>query len=191
MNIIITAVGGQGALFAARVIGTAAAASGYDVKMSEVHGMSQRGGSVITHVRFGEKIASPIVEEGSADCILAFEELEAARYISTVKRGGIVIINTQQINPVPVASGLAVYPKNVAGALSALGVMVEAIDGVALAKKAGDVRSVNAVLLGVLARHITLDHARWLDALSVVSPVKACAINVSAFESGFSGIDKA
>ena len=151
-SVMIVGVGGQGSLLASKLLGRLLIDEGYDVKVSEVHGMSQRGGSVVTYVRFGEKVYSPIVTEGEADIIIAFEKLEAARYARYLKKGGKIIVNTQQIDPMPVIIGAAEYPEGVLDELSAKGVDVEALDALSLAEQAGSSKAVNIVLMGRAAK---------------------------------------
>ena len=185
MNIIITAVGGQGALFASKVIGCCAMNAGYEVKASEVHGMSQRGGSVISHLKYGKHIASPIVEEGTADLLLSFELLEAARYVSFVKPGGSIIVNNQRINPLPVLTAQAVYPENIPEMLATLNVTVQCVDAAVLADEVGSIRGVNAVMLGCMAQQSEFTYEQWIDALTSVSPQKFIETNTAAFNKGF------
>jgi len=185
MNIVITAVGGQGALFASKVIGCCAMNAGYDVKASEVHGMSQRGGDVISHMKYGTHLASPIVEEGTADVLLSFELLEAARYVSFVKPGARIIVNNQRINPLPVLTAQAEYPNNIPEMLATLDVSVQCIDAAALAQQAGSIRSVNAVMLGCLAQQSDFTYEQWIAALTAVSPQKFAATNSRAFDLGY------
>ena len=152
MNIMIVGVGGQGTLLASRILGAAAQNIGQDVKLSEVHGMSQRGGSVVTYVKYGEKIASPIIEFGGADIILAFEQLEAYRYMPYLKKGGTYITNTQKTDPMPVICGNAKYPENIVDKIKNAGIDIISCDALSLAKEAGNVKAVNVVLIGVLAK---------------------------------------
>jgi len=184
MNIIITAVGGQGALFASKVIGCCAMNAGYEVKASEVHGMSQRGGSVISHLKYGKHIASPIVEEGTADLLLSFELLEAARYVSFVKPGGSIIVNNQRINPLPVLTAQAVYPEDIPEMLATLNVTVQCVDAAVLADEVGSIRGVNAVMLGCMAQQSEFTYEQWIDALTSVSPQKFIETNKAAFNKG-------
>ncbi len=185
MNIVISAVGGQGALFAARVIGRVALNNNYDVKVSEVHGMSQRGGSVITYVRFGKQIASPIVEEGYADVLLAFEMLEAARYVPYVKKQGVIIINDQKIKPQPVVAGDCAYPDTIVDTIRTLDVKVELIDATARALEAGSSRAVNAVMLGAFAKHTSFSRDSWIQGITDASPAKFVQSNIDAFDKGY------
>ena len=148
---MIVGVGGQGSLLASKLLGRLLVDEGYDVKVSEVHGMSQRGGSVVTYVRFGEKVYSPIVTDGEADLIISFEKLEAARYARYLKKDGCIVVNTQQIDPMPVIIGAAEYPESVLEELQGKGLNVEALDALALAEEAGSSRAVNIVLMGKAA----------------------------------------
>ena len=184
-NIIIAGVGGQGTLLASRILGAVAISGGYDVKVSEVHGMSQRGGSVITFVKFGEKVYSPIIDIGEADIILAFEELEALRWLSYLKPNGKIIVNTQNIDPMPVIMGNAVYPEKILEKISASGVKVVSADALAAAEAAGSAKAVNTVLLGIAARELGLDKKECLDAIRATVPQKTVAVNEKAFEIGY------
>ena len=147
-NIMIVGVGGQGSLLASKLLGRILLEKGYDVKVSEVHGMSQRGGSVVTYVRFGDKVYSPVIDKGQADFIVSFEELEAARWTEYLKPGGKIITNTQQIAPMPVIIGAAEYPQNLISEMRAKGLDVDAIDVLSLAESAGSSKAVNIVLMG-------------------------------------------
>lgn len=185
MNIMIVGVGGQGTLLASRILGAAAQSIGKDVKLSEVHGMSQRGGSVVTYVKYGEKIASPIIEEGGADIILAFEQLEAYRYMPYLKNGGTYITNTQKTDPMPVICGAAEYPENIIEKIKNAGINIIDCDALSLAKEAGNVKAVNVVLIGVLAKHSTIEKEHWINALKSTVPEKFLDVNLKAFESGY------
>lgn len=178
INIVIVGVGGQGTLLASKVLGGMAVCKGLDVKLSEVHGMAQRGGSVITHVRMGEKVFAPLVSEREADFVLAFEHLEALRAEAFVKEGGVLIANTQRIMPMPVLTGQCAYPDTPLRARH-----VE-VDAYALALQAGDSRSVNVVLLGVLSRFLPWAEQDWLDAIEKVVPPKTLSVNDKAFRLG-------
>lgn len=185
MNILISAVGGQGALLASRVIGKLAQNLGLDVKVSEVHGMSQRGGSVVTYVKFGEKIYSPIVEKGTADVILAFEMLEGARYAEFLKKNGTLIINNQRIEPMPVITGAMEYPESLEEELSQLPIKLIITDAVELASKAGSFRTTNLVLIGILAAISKIPKEEWEKAISETVPSSLLEVNVKAFELGY------
>ena len=184
-SIMIVGVGGQGTLLASRIIGNTLIDCGYDVKVSEVHGMSQRGGSVVTYVRYGDEVHSPVVEKGEADIILAFEELEALRWISFLKPGGKMVINTQQIDPMPVITGAAKYPEHILDTIQKSGVSFDAIDALELAEQAGSSKAVNVVLLGLLAKHSEIDQEIWLKSLKNPVPPKFLDMNLKAFELGY------
>ena len=183
-SIMIVGVGGQGTLLASRIIGTVLLSEGYDVKASEVHGMSQRGGSVVTYIRYGEKVASPVIEQGQADMIISFEELEAARWLSYLKKGGRIVTNTQQIEPMPVITGNAAYPGNIIERMRSLGADVIALDALSLAVSAGTARAVNVVLMGVVSELFDFDEKVWQDALDQCVPAKVLEVNKKAFELG-------
>ncbi len=184
-NILIVGVGGQGTLLASKVMGRVFLEGGFDVKVSEVHGMSQRGGSVVTYVRYGDEVCSTVIDKGEADIILSFEALEAARWLPYLKKGGVVVTSTQQLNPMSVVMGSATYPEDILGKIKATGVSIVSIDALSLAKEAGSVKSVNVVLLGLAARHIGLDKQIWLDAVKKTVPAKTVDVNVAAFEKGY------
>ena len=183
-NIMIVGVGGQGSLLASKVLGAVLLDEGYDVKVSEVHGMSQRGGSVVTYVRYGEKVHSPIVDEGEADCIMSFELLEAARYMAFLKDGGQIITNTQQIDPMPVVTGQASYPENLVEKMKTAGAKVDAMDCLKLAEEAGSSKAVNVVLLGRLSHYFDFPEETWIRALEALVPPKFIELNKRAFALG-------
>ena len=180
-NIMIVGVGGQGSLLASRILGAAALSSGYDVKVSEVHGMSQRGGSVVTYVRYGENVASPVICEGEADVILSFEKLEAARWLPYLRIGGTVVTGTQEINPMPVITGAAQYPDALCEKIKALGVDIISEDAVAIAEKAGSEKAANVALIGLAAHVLGFETAALRDAVAFCVPAKARDINLRAF----------
>ena len=184
-NILIVGVGGQGTLLASKLLGAAFVEQGYDVKVSEVHGMSQRGGSVVTYVRYGDKVHSSLIEKGEADIVLSFEQLEAARWLPYLKPGGVLITNSQRIDPMPVIMGKAVYPENILPAIAAKGVQIKAVDAKALALEAGNVKAANVVLLGLTARYLGLDKAIWMDILRATVPPKTVAGTEMACELGY------
>ncbi len=183
-NIMIVGVGGQGSLLASKLLGNLLVSEGYDVKVSEVHGMSQRGGSVVTYVRFGDKVYSPIVDKGEADYIVAFEKIEAARYASYLKSDGRIIVNTQEVDPMPVITGAAEYPHGALDALSELGLTVDAMDALTPATEAGSPKAVNIVLMGRLSRYMDIPEERWVDAIKKSVAPKFVEINLKAFELG-------
>ncbi len=185
-SVLIVGVGGQGTLLASKLLGNAMLNCGYDVKVSEVHGMSQRGGSVVTYVRYGDKVYSPIIEEGEADLILSFEQLETARYLPFLKKGGKIIVNSQQIDPMPVIIGAKEYPEGILETIKELGVDVTAIDALGLAKEAGSVKAVNVVLIGLMAKKLDIDKQVWIDTIKKTVPEKFMDLNLKAFELGYS-----
>ena len=182
-SIMIVGVGGQGTLLASKLLGNVLVSAGYDVKLSEVHGMSQRGGSVVTYVRYGEKVYSPIVDQGQADYILSFEILESARWIGHLKKGGRLITNTQRTWPMPVITGAAAYPEDIMEKLSAMA-DVRAVDALKLAEMAGSAKAVNVVLIGVLSQMMDIPEADWMRAIEETVPPKFLELNKKAFELG-------
>ena len=183
-NIMIVGVGGQGSLLASKLLGRLLLGRGYDIKVSEVHGMSQRGGSVVTYVRYGEKVYSPIIDKGEADYILSVELLEAARWTEYLKPGGKIITNTQRINPMPVITGAAVYPEGLEEEMRAKGMDVDAFDALSLAEQAGSPKAVNLVLLGRLSKSADFAEAEWMQAIEASVPPKFLALNQKAFALG-------
>ena len=183
-NIMIVGVGGQGSLLASKLLGNLLSDEGYDVKVSEVHGMSQRGGSVVTYVRFGEKVYSPIVDRGEADFIVAFEKIEAARYASCLKPDGRIIVNTQEIDPMPVITGAAEYPHGALDTLSSLGLSVDALDALTPATEAGSAKAVNIVLMGRLSKYMDIPEEKWTEAIKKSVAPKFVEMNLRAFELG-------
>ena len=183
-NIMIVGVGGQGSLLASKLLGRVLLERGYDVKVSEVHGMSQRGGSVVTYVRFGEKVYSPVIDRGEADYIVSFELLEAARWTEYLRQGGRIVANTQQINPMPVITGAAQYPDDLAEKMKAKGVAVDTIDALALAQQAGSAKAVNIVLMGHLSRSFDFALEEWMDAIEKSVPARFLELNKKAFMLG-------
>ena len=183
-NIIIVGVGGQGSLLASKILGHLLLNQGYDVKVSEVHGMSQRGGSVITYVRFGDKVFSPVVDKGEADFIVSFEILETARWLDYLKVDGQIVTNTQEIDPMPVVTGAATYPENLVEKLKSKGLKVDAMNCLELAKKAGSQKAVNIVLLGRLSHYFDIPEESWQKSLEANVPPKFLELNKKAFELG-------
>ena len=184
-SVMIVGVGGQGTLLASRVLGSAMLSQGVDVKVSEVHGMSQRGGSVVTYVRYGDKVYSPIIAQGEADVLLAFEALEAARYLPWLKPEGTVVVNTQQMDPMPVVTGVAEYPKDILGKVREQGVKVVALDALGMAEEAGSSKAVNVVLIGAMAKKLDLPKEVWIDTIKETVPSKVIDMNLKAFELGY------
>ena len=183
-NVMIVGVGGQGSLLASKLLGRLLLTRGYDIKVSEVHGMSQRGGSVVTYVRFGDKVYSPVIDKGQADYIVSFELLEAARWTEFLKPGGKIVVNTQQINPMPVIIGAAQYPEELVAKMVAAGLDVDAIDALALAEIAGSSKAVNLVLMGRLSRYFDFSEEEWLSAIEASVPAKFLEMNKKAFALG-------
>ena len=183
-NIMIVGVGGQGSLLASRLMGNLLMNEGYDVKVSEVHGMSQRGGSVVTYVRYGKSVASPFIDEGGADVIISFELLEAARWLKFLKPGGKIITNTQKIDPMTVITGAMQYPEDLTSKIAAAGTDIDAFDALSLATEAGSAKAVNIVLMGRLSSYFDISAEAWQKALDEVVPPKFLELNRRAFELG-------
>ena len=183
-SVMIVGVGGQGSLLASRLLGNGLLAQGYDVKVSEVHGMSQRGGSVVTYVKYGDKVYSPVIEKGEADAVISFELLEAARCLPYLKKGGHLITSTQQIDPMPVITGAAEYPTDIVEKIKAKGADIIAVDALSLAEQAGTAKASNVVLMGVLASRMDYPEELWQKALEQCVPPKFLELNKKAFELG-------
>lgn len=183
-SVMIVGVGGQGSLLASRLLGNVLLAQGFDVKVSEVHGMSQRGGSVVTYVKYGDKVYSPTIEKGEADIIISFEQLESARWLSYLKKGGHLVTSTQQLDPMPVITGVAKYPENIIEKLKALDVDVIAVDALGLAEQAGTAKASNVVLMGVLSTKMGFEEDVWQKALEQCVPAKFLELNRKAFALG-------
>ena len=183
-NIMIVGVGGQGSLLASRILGAAAMSGGFDVKISEVHGMSQRGGSVVTYVRYSDEgeVASPVICEGEADVILSFEILESARWLPYLKIGGTLVTSIQQINPMPVITGAARYPSELEEKIRALGVNIVAEDAAAIAHSAGSERASNVALIGLAAHVLGFETDVLRQAVAQCVPQKAKDVNLKAFD---------
>jgi len=181
---MIVGVGGQGSLLASKLMGQALLIEGYDAKVSEVHGMSQRGGSVVTYVRYGEKVHSPIVDIGQAELIVSFELLEAARWINHLAPGGQVVTNTQQIDPIPVILGAVKYPEDLVDKMKGTGAKIDAIDALALAEEAGSAKTVNVVMMGRLSKYFPFARETWHRALEECVPPKFLEMNRRAFDAG-------
>ena len=186
-NIIIVGVGGQGTLLASRILGAAATIKGYDVKVSEVHGMAQRGGSVVTYVKYGEKVHSPIVSQGTADIILAFEMLEGFRYLPYLKKDGVLIVNRQTIDPMPVITGAMEYPKDILEKIQEKNIKVICVDALQKALEAGNAKAVNVALIGSLAASSPIEKGVFIEALEQTVPPKFLDLNKKAFELGYNG----
>lgn len=186
LNILMVGVGGQGTLLASRVLGNVALKMNYDVKVSEVHGMSQRGGSVVTYVKMGDKVYSPLIEKGEANLLIAFEQLEALRWIEYLAKGGKMLINEQKINPMPVIMGREKYPEEIIPKIMKAHPNTETINAYQIAKDCGNKRAVNIVLLGLMAKSTEIPKNIWLDAMKEVIPEKLLDLNIKAFEAGYS-----
>jgi len=185
LNIIIVGVGGQGTLLASKLIGNVALKKSCDVKVSEVHGMSQRGGSVVTYVKIGDKVNSPLIEKGEADIILAFEQMEALRWIEYLKPEGRIIINVQKIDPMPVITGRAKYPEDIIEKIREKFKNVTTVDALGIAKQCGSIKAVNMVLLGIMAKSTSISKDEWLETIRETVPNKFIDVNVKAFEAGY------
>ena len=183
-NIMIVGVGGQGTLLTSRILGGITLAAGYDVKLSEVHGMAQRGGSVVTFVRYGEKVCEPIVEEGQADVLIAFERLEALRYAHFVKKDGVIIVNDQIIDPMPVVIGDAQYPEGILENLEKK-YRVLKIDALSEARKLGNTKAFNTVVLELAAKHMDFSKEDWIKVIENTVPPKTVELNKQAFLAGY------
>ncbi|MCR2048952.1 indolepyruvate oxidoreductase subunit beta [Acetatifactor muris] len=183
-NIMIVGVGGQGTLLTSRILGNLAIGAGFDVKLSEVHGMAQRGGSVVTFVRYGEKVAEPIVEEGCADVLIAFERLEALRYLHFLKEDGVVIVNDWRIDPITVVTGAAQYPENIVETLQTVRKTIS-VEAAKTAIDMGAPKAFNVVVLGAAARYMGFSKEDWLSVIEKTVPQKTVEVNRKAFEAGF------
>lgn len=184
-SIMIVGVGGQGSLLASKLLGRLLVDEGYDVKVSEVHGMSQRGGSVVTYVRFGDKVYSPIVDTGEADLIVSFEKIEAARWLPNLKKDGVIVVNTQQIDPMPVIVGAAEYPAGVLEEMTAAGAKIDAIDALSLAEEAGSSKAANIVLMARVAKYFDIPYEKWIAAIEKTVAPKFIDLNKKAFALGY------
>ncbi len=183
-NIMIVGVGGQGSLLASKLLGRLFLTKGYDVKVSEVHGMSQRGGSVVTYVRFGDKVYSPVIDKGEADFIVSFELLEAARWTEYLKKGGKIVTATQKINPMPVIIGAATYPEALEEKICAAGIELDAFDALKIAEEAGSSKAVNIALMGRLSKYFDFTFEEWMRAIEESVPPKFLELNKKAFVLG-------
>ena len=184
-SIMIVGVGGQGSLLASKLLGRLLVDEGYDVKVSEVHGMSQRGGSVVTYVRFGDKVYSPIVDTGEADLIVSFEKIEAARWLPNLKKDGVIVVNTQQIDPMPVIVGATEYPAGVLEEMTAAGARIDAIDALSLAEEAGSSKAANIVLMARVAKYFDIPYEKWIAAIEKTVAPKFVELNKKAFALGY------
>ena len=183
-NVMIVGVGGQGSLLASKLLGRLLLDAGYDVKVSEVHGMSQRGGSVVTYVRYGEQVYSPVIDRGEADYIVSFELLEAARWLQYLEKDGQIVTNIQQIDPMPVITGAQTYPEGLVEKMRGTGAKVDALDCLALAEQAGSPKAVNIVLMGRLSYYFDMPEEAWQKAMEAIVPAKFLEMNKKAFALG-------
>ncbi len=183
-NIMIVGVGGQGTLLTSRILGGITVAAGYDVKLSEVHGMAQRGGSVVTFVRYGEQVAEPIVEEGQADVLIAFEKLEALRYAHFLKKDGVIVVNDQRIDPITVVTGMAQYPEQIIETLEKEHNVLK-VKAMEEAIKLGNSKVFNIIVLGVAAKHMDFSKEAWLEVIEKTVPPKTVELNKKAFLLGY------
>ena len=183
-NILLAGVGGQGILLASEILSEALMLAGHDVKKAEVHGMAQRGGSVVSHVRYGKQVLSPTIADGTADVLFGFELLETCRYLALLKKGGQVIVNNVRIAPPSVALGVQDYPEDIPGYLHSEVEDAHVVNGMELAEQAGDMRSVNVVLIGALSLYLDLDKEIWVKAIKAMVPEKFIDLNLKAFELG-------
>ncbi|MBR0277255.1 MAG: indolepyruvate oxidoreductase subunit beta [Clostridia bacterium] len=183
-KIMIVGVGGQGTLLASRILGNTVINEGYEVKVSEVHGMSQRGGSVVTYVKYGDSVYSPIIDRGEADIILAFEMLEAYRALPYLKKNGMMIVNNQSIDPMPVITGAMEYPKDIQKKLEGI-INIKTVNALDIAKEAGNIKAVNVVLIGVMAKNTGIDYEKWIETIKTTVPPKFLDVNLKAFELGY------
>ena len=183
-NIMIVGVGGQGSVLASKLLGRLLMNEGFDAKVSEVHGMSQRGGSVVTYIRYGDKVYSPVIDKGQADIIVAFELLEAARWLCYLAPGGQIVTNTQRIEPMPVITGAAEYPDNLAEKMKTAGVKVDAFDALTIASEAGSSKAVNIVMMGRLSNYFPFPKEAWEKAMQETIPEKFLDMNRLAFNAG-------
>lgn len=184
-NILLVGVGGQGTILAGKILAEVAVLQGFDVKMSEVHGMAQRGGSVVTHVRLAEQVYSPLVEEGEADFIVAFERLEALRWAHFLREGGCIIVNDQRIDPMTVITGQFPYPPEILETLQGGAGEIVVLDALQLAREVGSIKAVNVVLLGALAQRTQIERSQWLEAIRRTVPAKTLELNLLAFAAGY------
>lgn len=187
-NILLVGVGGQGTILAGKILAEVAVLQGFDVKMSEVHGMAQRGGSVVTHVRLAEQVYSPLVEEGEADFIVAFERLEALRWAHFLREGGCIIVNDQRIDPMTVITGQFPYPPEILETLQGGAGEVVVLDALQLAREVGSIKAVNVVLLGALAQRTQIERSHWFEAIRRTVPAKTLELNLLAFAAGYEAV---
>jgi len=184
-NILLVGVGGQGTILTSKILSRGLMEKGYDVKMSEIHGMSQRGGTVTTQIRYGEKVYSPVVEKGTADIIVAFEKCEALRCLNSLKKGGILVVNNYEIQPVTVTIGTAKYPKKLIESYKETVKDTYVVDAFGIAEGLGNAKCMNIVLLGALVKMLELEEIDWKALIKEEVPPKAMELNIKAFEMGY------
>ncbi|HZK61310.1 MAG TPA: indolepyruvate oxidoreductase subunit beta [Anaerovoracaceae bacterium] len=186
LSFLLVGVGGQGTILASNVLAELGIALGYDVKKAEVHGMSQRGGSVISHLRWGSQVHSPIISKGEADIIVAFEKLEALRFVDQIRPDGVILVNDYEIVPVTVSSGAALYPddESIRGSIKTFTDRNYWVKGVEIAEALGNVKVSNVVVLGALSALMGMDQEKWLSVISSRVPVKYLELNRIAFQQG-------
>jgi indolepyruvate ferredoxin oxidoreductase beta subunit len=184
MNVLLAGVGGQGVVLASYVLSHVAMSEGYDVKQSEVHGMAQRGGSVVSHFRFGDKVWSPLVVQGTADLLMAFEALEGLRYLNWLKPDGVLVYNALRINPSPVSAGLATYPEDIDGLIKAAWSNTKCVNANELAAKAGTVKAANVAMLGAISPALPFAIDTWEEVIRKAVPPKTVDVNLQAFRLG-------
>lgn len=185
IDIMLVGVGGQGTILATKVLARVAQDAGYDIKVSEIKGMAQRGGSVVTQLRLGPTVHSPLIPVGGADIILSFEKLEALRWLDYLKPNGRLIINNQSIKPVPVLMGAAEYPENIVQYIESKNIHFQLVNALDIAVQCGNARTANVVLLAVLAKHMPLAPEAWQQALTAVVPERFRQVNLEAFAAGY------
>ena len=185
-SVLLVGVGGQGTILASKILSTGLVEAGYDVKMSEIHGMAQRGGSVTTQIRYGDKIYSPVIGNGEADVLVAFEKVEAARYIHQLKKGGVLIVNNAEMYPLPVLVGREKYPEGVIESLEKTVENTKVINARKVAEELGEVKAQNIVMLGCLVKALGLEDINWVELIKENLPERLHEINIKAFEKGLS-----
>lgn len=188
-SILLVGVGGQGTILASKILSEGLARKGYDVKMSEIHGMSQRGGSVTTHVRYGSRVASPVVPKGEADILVAFEKVEAVRWLDYLKEGGSLVVNDHEIYSLPVLTGAAKYPDAIIEKLKAAVPNIKVFNAGKIAEELGNIKAQNTVLLGALVKAMELEDIDWTAVLEELIPPKLLQLNMSSFQAGMEQIN--
>ncbi len=185
-SMLLVGVGGQGTILVSKILSEGLLEEGYDVKMAEIHGMAQRGGSVTTQIRFGEKVYSPTINKGEADVLVSFEKIEALRYVPMMKKGATLIVNEEEIWPLPVLAGLEEYPKGVMEEINDKLEKVVSVNARAIAEELGEPRSANIVMLGLMVKALGIDGIDWISKIKKFLPEKVHEVNIKAFERGIS-----